>query len=175
MKKIVFIILILMLFVTSTIAYATDYSSMTESELKEQYDAIRNELVVRGLKAEKKTVIVDKDGYQMYINGDIEVKKMVDWDTDIYLYIPVIVVNSTTYNLNLIVENSSINGWTTSGNRDWSSVPAGKKAKGNLYFNVKDTEVETISDFTDVEFSLKVYDVDTWNDLFITEPITINK
>ena len=175
MKRIISIILILMLLVMSTVAYATNYSSMTEEQLKEQFDAIRNELCVKGLKAENKTIIVDKKGYQIYINGDISVGKMYDWDTDIYLFIPVVVVNSTSHNLNMLVENSSVNGWGVSGSKDWSSVPAGKKVKGNLYFEVNNADVETISDFTDVEFSLKVYDDDTWNDLFTTKPITINK
>lgn len=174
MKKTVSIILIVIfLFVSAVANAATDFASMTDEQLKEQFSAIRNELVARGLKAENKTVIVDKDGYQIYINGDITVRKMFDWGTDLYLYIPVVVVNSTSQNLNMMVENSSVNGWSVDGNKDWSSVPAGKKAKGNLYFSLEDAEMETLEDFSDVEFSLRVYDDNSWKDLFITKPITI--
>ena len=176
MKKVCTLILILALLLTSAVSYATsDFSSMSDEELKEQYDAIRNELAVRGLKAEEKTVIVDKDGYQIYINGDISVGKQYDWDTDVYLFIPVVVVNNTSYNVTMLVKNSSVNGWSVEGNKDWMSAPAGKKAKGNLYFTVNDAEVETLSDFTDVEFSLRVYDFDTYDDIFSTESITIYK
>ena len=98
---------------------------------------------------------------------------MFDWGTDLYLSIPVVVVNSTSQNLNMMVENSSVNGWTESGDDDIASVPAGKKAKGNLYFSLGDAEVETLSDFTDVEFSLRVYDDESWKDLIVTDPITL--
>ena len=54
MKKIVSLILAVFLVVTSSIAFAADYSSMSEEQLRAEYNAIRNELVSRGLNAENK-------------------------------------------------------------------------------------------------------------------------
>ncbi len=173
MKKVVLVTLSLALLIVSVMAFADDYSSMTDEQLKQQFEAIRNELFARGLKAEEKTVIVDKDGFQIYINGEIKIGKQYDWDDEVKLFIPIVVVNDTTHNCNMMVENSSVNGWTESGDDDIASVPAGKKAKGNLYFSLGDAEVETLADFTDVEFSLRVYDDESWKDLIVTDPITL--
>ena len=97
-----------------------------------------------------------------------------EWADNKCLFLPVVVVNSTSQNLNMLVENCSVNGWTESGNKDTGVVPAGKKAKGYLIFSLNDSEVESISDFTEVEFSLRVYDDSTWKDLIITKPITLD-
>ena len=174
MKRLVSIILVVLLISTTSIAFAADYSSMTDEQLKAEYDAIRNELVLRGFKAENKTVIVEQNDVQIYINGDITLAKRYAWDTTYSLFVPVVFVNNTNKTLSMIVEESSVNGWTTEGDvYDVGTVPAGKKAKGNFIFALEDTDVETLSDFTDVEFTLRVYDDNTWDDLFKTKAITI--
>ena len=127
--------------------------------------------MVKGLKAEKKAVIVDQKGVQIYINGDPYIEK--NWSGDYKLYIPIVVVNDSSQNITMLVENVSVNGWAESGSRDGSAVPAGKKDKGLLYFSLDDAEITDVSEFTDVEFTLRVYDNNTWNDLFVTKSITI--
>lgn len=173
MKKIVSVLLAISLLVISSIAYAADLSSMTEVELKEQLDAIRNELAVRGLIAEKKTVIFEKNDIQIYINGDITMDKKYDWDEHFYLFVPVVVVNNTKQNINFVQNNASVNGWTVEADDDFSSIPAGKKAKGNFIFDLEDSDMESISDFTDVEFYIKAFDDNTYKDLFEYTMITV--
>ena len=51
MKKLVSLFLVVILIMTTVVAFADDYSSMTDEQLKEQLSAIRNELAIRGLKA----------------------------------------------------------------------------------------------------------------------------
>lgn len=173
MKKLVSLFLVVILIMTTVVAFADDYSSMTDEQLKAEYNAIRNELLVRGFKAENKKVIVDQSGIQIYINGDIKLEKRYAWDTTYSLFIPVVFINNSAVVTEMIVKDASINGWSTDSSDDIGSVPAGKKAKGNLIFELTDTDVEKLSDFTDVEFSINVYDDKTWKDLFTTKPITI--
>lgn len=52
-------------------------------------------------------------------------------------------------------------------------MPAEKKDKGAFYFSLNDAEITIISEFTDVEFTLRVYDNNTWKDLFATKSLTI--
>ena len=174
MKKSLSLILVLLLIITSSVAFAADYSTMTEEQLKTQYDLIRNELLKRGLKAEKKTIIVEQKGVQIYVNGDITIEKEYSWDDTYYLFIPVVVVNNTTKTLNIIVGEASINGWSTDASAySVGAIPAGKKSKGSLKFELEDTDVESLDDFEDVEFTIRMYDDNTWDDLFKTKPITI--
>ena len=173
MKKLISIILVISFVATFTVAFAADYSSMTDEQLKEQLDATRNELAKRGFVAKKKTVILEQAGIQIYINGDIYIDKDYSWSDDYYLYIPVVVINDTTSNISIMVENPSMNGWTTQGADSGTSTPAGKKAKGSLYFSLEDADVETLEDFTDVEFTLTIYDSSTYKNIVKTGPITI--
>lgn len=173
MKKIVSLILAVLLVATSSIAFAADYSSMSEEQLKTEYNAIRNELISRGLKAENKRVLVDKDGVQIYINGDITVDKQYAWDENYTLFVPIVIINNTSHNINMLVENPSVNGWSVDSGYSSLTVPANKKSKASFAFSLKDSDVESIKDFEDVEFSLRVYDDNTWKDLFTTKAISI--
>ncbi|MBR5962135.1 MAG: hypothetical protein IKZ98_14220 [Clostridia bacterium] len=176
MKRFLSVILILSLIFSISISYADNYSSMTDEELKEQLSLIRNELTIRGFKAEKKTVILDQNGVQIYINGEIWIDRLYSWSDSYSLYIPVVVVNDTNKNITLYPDNASLNGWTTDITHSMDTIPAGKKAKGNLLFALGDTDVERLSDFEDAEFTIKVYNKDDWfGDMVVeqTKPITI--
>lgn len=176
MKRIVILLVALVLMVGScTMAYAADLSSMSDEELKEQFDAIRNELTVRGLVAAKKTVLLDKAGVQVYISGSPTVEKEYAWSDNLVLLIPIVIVNDSDYNINVISGNSSVNGWTADSTI-YEEVPAGKKAKSNIKFELKETDIESIDDFTDAELTLTVYNKDDWfgkNVVDQTAPITI--
>lgn len=173
MKRFLALTIMMVLVLSATVASAADYSSMTVDQLKKELNLIQNELVVRGLKAENKKVIVDQDGIQIYINGDITIEKMYSWDDVIYLSIPVIVVNNTTYAINTYIENASVNGWSSEDSDDITTVPAGKKAKGKFYFDLSDAEIYSIEEFEDVEFCICVYDDEAWKTMFTTKPITL--
>ena len=174
MKKAVSLLLVVIIMtLATTVAFAVDYTSMTDEQLKAEYDAIRNELVARGFKAEKKTVILDQDSIQIYINGDFYIDKPYAWASSSYLYLPIVVVNSSTRNINVRLEDSSLNGWSSYGDTDGCTTPAGKKSKATISFNIEDTDIESLSDFTDVEFAIIVYDTDTYNNILKSEAITI--
>lgn len=158
----------------NTVAFAANYSSMTDEEIKEEIDAMRNELVVRGLKAEKKTEFFNDHNILIYIDGSISVNKKSSWSNDIELDIPVVIVNNSDKNIGLVVRDASVNGWAVEGYFENSGeVPAGKKMKCLFYFYVQNTDVENINEFNDAEFKVRVYNKDTWKDLFVSKSITI--
>lgn len=176
MKRFISLFLVCILMLSITVAYAADYSSMTDAELKSQFEAIRNELVVRGLKVEGKTVILDKAGVQIYINGSPKVDKT--W-MGLYLYIPIVIVNNSNYNITVTMDDASVNGWSVgsfNASIDSNEVASGKKAKANIQFELEDTDVETTKDFEDAEFTLMIYNKDDWFGKKVvdkTKPITI--
>jgi len=174
MKRLISFLLVLVLLSSVSFAFADDYSSMTESELKKEFDAIRNELTVRGFKAENKTIIFDKDDIQIYITDDYYIGEP-NIIGEVKFYIPVVIVNNTQQNINIYVYNSSLNGWTLDAYFDNYSIPARKKSKTALYFYIQEfDDIETVNDFTDAEFSLRIEDATTYKDIIRgTEPITI--
>ena len=173
MKKVVSAFFVIILTLSITVAFAVDYSSMTEEQLNAEYNAIRNELVTKGFLAEKKTIILDQDGIQIYINGDFSIDKPYSWASSLYLYLPIIVVNNSDRNINIRLENASLNGWSVNAEGYDCSTPAGKKSKASLYFSIEDADIENISDFTDAEFVIIAYDTDTLRNVIKSNAITI--
>ena len=47
-------------------ASASEYSSLSDADLRAQFDAIRNELMERGLIAAKNTVLFDQEGIKIF-------------------------------------------------------------------------------------------------------------
>lgn len=173
MKRALSLLLVVGILFSIPIAYASDYSSMTDAQLKEQFNAIRNELTTRGLVAEKNTVILEQAGVKIYISGAPTITK--SWSGSLYLHIPVIIINDSGKSIAVMITETSVNGWTAYGSLS-GNVPIGKKAKTELEFNLEDTDIETIEDFTDAEFAFYVYDNDDWFGQKVveqTEPITV--
>lgn len=162
--------LVLLVSILPCAAFAVDYSSQSDAELREILDSVRNELVARGFKAENKTVIVDQGDIQIYISGDFEVE---DGWLGLMLDLPVVIINNTSSNIMVSLKNTSVNGWSCD---TWVAceVPAGKKAKEIFQFELKETDVTTIDEFEEVEFVVHAYDNDNWmGDSIDTDPITI--
>ena len=170
MKRIISLILTTILLFSISSAFAQDFSSMTDAELKEQYDYIRNELTTRGLKAENKTVIYDKGGIQIYLNGSPFISN--EWIPKQFA-IPIIVVNNSEKNIAIGMSKSSLNGWTTRASILMNEIPIGKKLKSELHFALDSTDLENDDDFEDAEFTFTIYDSDTW-DIIIPESELIN-
>lgn len=174
MKRIISLILTTILLFSISSAFAQDFSSMTDAELKEQYDYIRNELTTRGLKAEKKTVLFEESGIQIYISGEATVEKAT---FGLSLILPIVIINNNDKNIRVLITKSSVNGWTLSNavvsNCD---IPTGKKSQSRIQFPLKDTDVETIEDFEEVEFRIYVCDLDNLMGEKVvseTNPITV--
>lgn len=160
MKRFFSLLLIGILSLSIAVASASDFSSSTDEELRSQYNAIRNELFSRGLRAEKKTVILDQAGVQIYISGAPTITKT--WNDKHYLVIPVVIINDSGKSIAVIPEEASVNGWKADGDLSDRNVPAGKKAKAELQFLLDDTDVEAVEDFEEFELWFKVYDNDDW-------------
>lgn len=176
MKKIVALLLLCSFLFSITTVFAADYSTMTEAELKEILDSVRNAITVNGLKAEKKTVFLNEANIQIYISDDFRIDKQYEWDEGYKLFIPIVVINDTNKDIAVVYNNSSVNGWKTEAESYIGAIPAGKKAKGEVFFDLKNTDLEEISEFEDVEFTITVYNDDDWFGEKVineTKPITI--
>ena len=160
MKRILSSVLILLMLISirPSFAFAEDFGSKSDDELQEMYTAIRQELTSRGYRAENKKVLIDYNGVQIYVNGDFSVEK--EWYGPV-LKLPIVVANNSQMNICVQLRNPSVNGW---GCETMFSpeIPAGKKVKDNLEFELKETDVESLSDFEDVEFYFHVFDNDNW-------------
>ena len=98
MKKVISVLLTLMMFCMSGLAFADDAATTTDTaatdamgesvvandlskfsddDLRAALSAIRNELTRRSLVTDEKTVIFDQDGIQVYLTGEYEV-----WGSD---------------------------------------------------------------------------------------------
>lgn len=173
MKRLVALVLASIMLFSVAVAYADDYSSLSDEQLIEQLNAIRNELVSRGFKAEKNRVLLEKNGIQVYINGDPVIKRG-QWSDTEYLYIPIVIINNTDKVIMCTIDNTSENGWKVYGFIS-EEVPAGKKSKSQIEFNLDD-DVKTIDDLEEIEFTFRVFDSNNWSAPDIvptTSPVTI--
>ena len=160
MKRIFSLVLTSILLLSISSAFAQDCSSLTDAELKEQFYLIRNELSNRGLKAENKTVLLDQNGVTIYLDGSPYIG--TNW-TPTQFVIPVIIVNNTDKNIYISIQKSSLNGWAVTASAHLTTVPNGKKAKVQFIFKLSDSDIETIDDFDDVEFTLTIIDTDNYS------------
>ena len=160
MKKTLSSLLIILMLVSTvpSFAFAEDYGSKSDEELQAMYTAIRQELASRGFQAENKKVLIDQNGIQIYVNGDFSVEK--EWYGPI-LKLPIVISNNSNMNICVQLRNSSVNGWSCETTFS-PEIPAGKKIKDSMKFELKETEVEELSDFEDVEFCFHVLDNDNW-------------
>ena len=149
-----FLSVITLVSVFSSSCFAEDLSSKSENELLLTYNAIRNELLSRGFATENKKVIFEDDNIQIYLNGNITVDN--NW-MGLRLEIPVVVINKSSLNYTVQLRDSSVNGWSC---ETWVSCDNtdSKKAKDSLSFELKDTDVESIEDFEDVEFKIHYFE-----------------
>ena len=171
MRK-VFAAILAILILTSIIpctAFAQEYEDMTDQELIAEYNAIRLLLATRGFAAENKRVLFDKKNIQIYINGEYSV------DNEWYgtaLNIPIVIVNNRDESICVQMRDSSVNGWACDVIFS-AEVPAQKKMKDELTFELDGTDVEQLDDFEDAEFSFLIFDNDSLDDICNSDLIRI--
>lgn len=171
MKKYIAMILILVLSITSMIAFAEgiDVTSMTDEELRAIVSSARNELAKRELDAAADTVLFDAEGVKMYLTGNSRVSNDGE-----FAYFEVVVVNDTDVEVGITVDSASINGWDVFGS-DVYGTSAGKKQKAEMFFKISDAEISTIEEIDDMELTFRLFD--STNSTFITEasaPVILN-
>ncbi len=174
MKKMAVLLLTFCVLISTSVSFSVDYSGVSDDDLIQEFNSIRNELVVRGYIAENKKVLYDDSAFQIYISGEMFLDKEYSWSTTEKLYIPIVIVNNSDQNLTMSLNYVSMNGWSTDGRVSSSgSIPAGKKAKADLLFDLESTDIVTMDDFTDVEFVFHFVDSDTFRTIMDSEAITI--
>lgn len=171
MKKLLVLLLAVLLAFCGVATAELDYSSMTDDELHAAINAARNELVRRELIAAKDVVIVDQDGVQMYMTGNNEVNVLDNGDA--WLYIEFVVVNDADISINLLVEQSTVNGWDVHGD-GMGATSAGAKQKVRMRMKVSDGEVTSLEEIEDIVVAYTLFDSDNSKTIGKTEPVTIH-
>jgi len=161
MKRVVSVLLFVAILSIGICAHCEQYSSMSAEELQRELDIIRNELLVKSLVAEKNAVVLDKNNVYIYISGDPVVEQEYSWSSGLVLRIPVVVINNTTMEICPVTSEASVNGWATDASL-YGEIPAGKKLKTEIEFDLEETDLERTGDFTDAEFKIVVYNNDDW-------------
>lgn len=153
--------------------YGVNETPIQDSFQKEATDEIPVKTPATDNKEDNHQYIMDQGDIQIYINDKTHFRKKDDYSSGRYIIIPIVVVNNSKNIISVKIDNTSMNGWQTYGECDVFSVPAGKKAKGQLAFNGEDAEVKKLDDFTDAEFIFVIYDSDTYETIFKSPIITI--
>lgn len=116
----------------------------------------------------------DDSGFVAYDEDDIKVvvKKISStdsfWGSDVYLYIE----NNTNKNVTIQAEDVSIDGFMVDPFFS-ADVLAGKKAFDSMSFMESDLEENNVEDIKSLEFKLNIFDSDTWDDIKVTDVITV--
>lgn len=168
MKRLLACIIAILLAAMSIPALAAevDLASMTDDEIQNLIDAGRNVLLERSLVADGKTLVFEQDGISLYLMGDMNISSSG------FLYVKAIIVNDSNTTVSLTNNACSINGWMTFMN-GFGAVAPGKKASGELSFDVRDTDIASVEDIEEIEFCIDVFDKDTPKIWFTTEPVVV--
>ena len=155
MKRFISLLVACIIALSCSIAYAVDYSSMTDTELEEQLDAIHKELLARRIHTEDKTILLDQSGVQIYLTGSAWIDNGLGW-----LKISIAIINNSGRDIFLYIKDASVNGWIVPDASLWSSycgynIPNGNKLKDELRFPLYTVDgIDTIQDFEEAEFIL---------------------
>lgn len=110
------------------------------------------------------TVILDKDGIKV-------TAKSIEYDRD-DVDIKLLIENNSSKNVTVQTDGFSINGIMIDPIFS-ADVAAGKKANDSISIYGDYLERANITTIKDIEFSLRVFDSDTWDDIFIEKGITL--
>lgn len=168
MKKLFSILIALILIGGVAMAESTDYASMTDEELHTIIDRARNELTRRELTITGETLVLDAEGVQVYVTGNMTY--------DGYrLKVEAIIINDTAVNLAIDTEQASVNGWTISNAPGMHGTAPRKKQKGYFDFYITPDLLPDVESVTDVEFVLKLKDQnDGYKTFYTSDPIALH-
>ena len=172
MKKRITLLLIALLISCVSLVYA-DSAKSTE-ELLREFDEIRNELIARELSNDEDRILLETQSYKIYISGKTSVGKRDSWNSNIYVIIPVVVINNSNQDITVEVNDASLNGWSVYGDCDGAiGIPAGKKTKARLCFIAKDADVNKLADFENAECKFEIIEANNYTRLFISDIVSI--
>lgn len=165
-KKLVSIFAVLLSVVLSTIVYAqdTDYSSLSDDELREIIQSARDELDRRKTAEDGNKILYDKDGIQVYFTGETSRTSTISDATYEKLNMETVVINNSDKNISVSFTDCSINGWETEAG-GVHDISAGKKKKDMVGFNLTLADITEAEEIDDIEYTLRIYDNDTYDDI----------
>lgn len=118
---------------------------------------------------------VDDTGDVMYDSNGVRVickglKDDLVWSGSVVFYME----NNTDRALSVYAENVSVNGYMEDVSL-WSDMQPGKRAvQGMSILDLSDLGIKNIDEIHEIEFSLRIVDADTWEDVAATDMMTLH-
>lgn len=111
-------------------------------------------------------VVYDSNGVRVICKG---LQENWLWDGNIVFYMD----NQSDRAVTVYAENVSVNGYMEDVSF-WSELRAGTRAVESMYLlDLADLNLESIDDIQSVEFTLRLVDESTWEEIATTDPITL--
>jgi len=113
------------------------------------------------------TIVLEQDGFKMVVMG------MSEEDSYIGKEIVVYMENSIGREITVQLRNVSLNGYMIDPIFS-TDIADGKIAYSTIAFMTEDLEANGIDEIQSLECNILVYDSITWDDIFLSDPVTIN-
>ena len=136
------------------------------------FDSETIQLTTQG--SDSYTQQIDRDGFTAFDQDDVKVivKQLDDtdsfWGADLYL----LVENNRDQNITIQLSDTSINGYMVDPIFS-CDVLVGKIAFDEITFLESDLEENEIETIEELEFKLKIFDMDSWDDIINSDAIVI--
>ena len=111
------------------------------------------------------TVLYDANGFKIVAKG----LSVDTFGTDLVVYIE----NNSTQDVTMQVRDTSVNGYMVDPVFS-SDILAGKKVVATMDFYNSSLEENGITDITTISTYFHIFDLDTWDTIIDTDPVTIN-
>ena len=165
MKRLFSILIAIMVLVS--VAYAEDYSSMTEDELYAIQDHVRNELNKRKVEAEGNILIFDHEGVSVYLTGEYS------YDYRDALNLNAIIINDSDKEFSFYTE-ISVNGWDVYSNSAGIEAHPHKKNKDKINIRISQAEISTYEEIEEMDFRISFWFNDDVGQVYNAEPFTLH-
>lgn len=175
MKKLLAIILILLLFIPETVAFAAniDVSSMSDQELSSLIDQCRTELSSRKQNSGDKLTIVNENGIEIYLTNHFTAYE--NYDGKHYIDLDAAVVNGSNSPIYLYDKGCCINGWKVGTTFTFGDIPAGKSKKIEITLCLNDADITTFDEVKDIYFAIEAVDPNNYSNKIDFVPYTLAK
>ena len=168
MKRITCLFLSLMLLVSVAIAEDIDLKVLTDEQLRDLKIQIDAELALREAndtlnndRSNSDVVLYDQDGIKVYLTREYKLRKSLIGDD--LIDFNCVLINNTSYIVNLYGTDASINDWDTNNaafyprsGTEFKANP-GKKIMGVVCLNLSNAGIKDYSEIESIEFILGIY------------------
>ena len=171
MRKVVALLLVV-LFVAMTSAYAEDYSAMTTEDLQKTMDSIKEELVSRQIEESGRILVADEYGVKIYFDGFT--KDVMD---DEFIRFLVLNNSAETYPLVVSIKQLYVENWDVLSNGYLQTLEPGKNGVGEAWMSWEKciTANEDTASKVDVQFEFQIEKEQyNWETVHTTGLITFN-